>query len=217
MERNLLEFSLFTLPLDVQQVFRVILVVPLGVMVLVVLRNLIGVVMFGTFMPVLIALSFRETTLLWGLFLFTIVVGAGLLVRVYLEYLKLLVVPRLACVLIVVIILMTFLSVLTHKLGVDRGLSVALFPLVIITMTIERMSIVWDENGPATALKQGLGSLMAASLCHFVMTISFLEHLFFVYPEILIVLLAVSILLGRYSGYRLMELWRFREFAKLAN
>jgi len=49
------------------------------------------------------------------------------------------------------------------------------------------------------------------------MTISFLEHLFFVYPEILIVLLAVSILLGRYSGYRLMELWRFREFAKLAN
>jgi hypothetical protein len=217
MERNLLEFSLFTLPLDVQQVFRVILMVPLGVMVLVVLRNLIGVVMFGTFMPVLIALSFRETTLLWGLFLFTIVVGAGLLVRVYLEYLKLLVVPRLACVLIVVIILMTFLSVLTHKLGVDRGLSVALFPLVIITMTIERMSIVWDENGPATALKQGLGSLMAASLCHFVMTISFLEHLFFVYPEILIVLLAVSILLGRYSGYRLMELWRFREFAKLAN
>ncbi len=217
MERNLLEFSLFTLPLDVQQVFRVILMVPLGVLVLVFLRNVIGVGMFGTFMPVLIGLAFRETTLLWGIFLFTVVVGSGLLVRVYLEYLKLLIVPRLACVLIVVIILMTFLSVLTHKLGVDRGLSLALFPLVIITMTIERMSIVWDENGPATALKQGLGSLLAATLCHFVMTIAYLEHLFFVYPEILIVLLAISILMGRYSGYRLMELWRFREFVKVAN
>lgn len=217
MERNLLEFSLFTLPLDVQQVFRVILMVPLGVLVLVFLRNVIGVTMFGTFMPVLIGLAFRETTLLWGIFLFTVVVGSGLLVRVYLEYLKLLIVPRLACVLIVVIILMTFLSVVTHKLGVDRGLSLALFPLVIITMTIERMSIVWDENGPATALKQGLGSLLAATLCHFVMTIGYLEHLFFVYPEILIVLLAISILMGRYSGYRLMELWRFREFVKLAN
>ncbi len=217
MERSLLDFSLLTLPLDVQQVFRVILMVPLGVLLLVFLRNVIGVIMFGTFMPVLIGLAFRETTLLWGLFLFTVVVGAGLMVRVYLEYLKLLVVPRLACVLIVVIILMTFLSVLTHKLGVDRGLSIALFPLVIITMTIERMSIVWDENGPATALKQGLGSLVAASLCYSVMTIEYLEHLFFVYPEILIVLLAMSILLGRYSGYRLLELWRFREFVKVAN
>ena len=112
---------------------------------------------------------------------------------------------------------MTLLSVLTHKLGLDRGLSLALFPLVIITMTIERMSIVWDENGPATALKQGLGSLFGAALCHYVMTIEYLEHLFFVYPEILIVLLAISILMGRYAGYRLMELWRFREFVKLAN
>ena len=216
MERSLLEFSLFTLPLDVQQVYRVILMVPLGVMVLVLLRNVVGVVMFGTFMPVLIAVAFRETTLLWGLALFTLVVGAGLLVRVYLEYLKLLVVPRLACVLIVVIILMTLLSILTHKLGVDRGLSVALFPLVIITMTIERMSIVWDESGPGTALKQGLGSLASATLCYFIMSIEYLEHLFFVYPEILFVMLAITILIGRYSGYRLTELWRFREFAKLA-
>jgi hypothetical protein len=217
MERNVLEFSLLNLPLETQQVYRVILMVPLGVLVLVILRNVVGITTFGTFMPVLIALAFRETTLLWGLVLFTLVVGAGLLVRVYLEYLKLLVVPRLASVLIVVILLMALLSILTHKLGVDRGLSVALFPLVIITMTIERMSIVWDEAGPAAAFRQGLGSLGTAAVCYFVMTIQYVEHVMFVYPEILFVLLAFTVLLGRYSGYRLIELWRFREFARLAD
>lgn len=216
MDEKLLEFSLLTLPLDVQQVYRIILTVPLGVILLVFLRNVVGVSTFGTFMPVLIALAFRETTLAWGMVLFTLVVGAGLLVRVYLEYLKLLVVPRLASVLIVVILLMAVFSVLTHKIGFDRGLSVALFPLVIITMTIERMSIVWDENGPAAALQQGLGSLATAAACYFVMTIGYVEHLLFVYPEILLVLLAVSILLGRYSGYRLTELWRFRDLARAA-
>lgn len=216
MDEKLIEFSLLTLPLDVQQVYRVILTVPLGVILLVFLRNVVGVSTFGTFMPVLIALAFRETTLAWGIVLFSVVVGAGLLVRVYLEYLKLLVVPRLASVLIVVIVLMAFFSVLTHKVGLDRGLSVALFPLVIITMTIERMSIVWDENGPAAALRQGLGSLATAAACYFVMTIDYMEHLLFVYPEILLVLLAVSILLGRYAGYRLTELWRFRDLAKAA-
>jgi hypothetical protein len=216
MDEKLIEFSLLTLPLDVQQVYRVILMVPLGVILLVFLRNVVGVSTFGTFMPVLIALAFRETTLVWGIVLFSVVVGAGLLVRVYLEYLKLLVVPRLASVLIVVILLMAFFSVLTHKVGLDRGLSVALFPLVIISMTIERMSIVWDENGPFAALKQGVGSLATAAACYFVMSIDYMEHLLFVYPEILLVLLAIAILLGRYAGYRLTELWRFRDLARAA-
>ena len=215
-ERKVLDFSLLTLPLDTQQVYRLILMVPLGVLVLVLLRNVIGITTFGTFMPVLIALAFRETTLIWGIVLFVVVVGAGLLVRVYLEYLKLLIVPRLACVLISVILLMALLSLLTNKLGIDRGLSIALFPLVIITMTIERMSIIWDENGPGEAFKQGLGSLGVAMVCFFAMSITYMEHLLFFYPEILLVVLAFTVLLGRYSGYRLTELWRFRDLAKAA-
>jgi hypothetical protein len=79
------------------------------------------------------------------------------------------------------------------------------------------MSIVWDEAGPAAAFRQGLGSLGTAAVCYFVMTIQYVEHVMFVYPEILFVLLAFTVLLGRYSGYRLIELWRFREFARLAD
>ena len=96
-------------------------------------------------------------------------------------------------------------------------MAITLFPLIIITMTIERMSIVWDEAGAADALKQGAGSLVAAMLCYGVMSIRYLEHLMFVYPEILLVLLAITLVLGRYSGYRLTEIWRFREFTKLEN
>ncbi|MFH2012119.1 MAG: UUP1 family membrane protein [Pseudomonadota bacterium] len=206
----LLQFSLFSLPMKTQAVYRVLLMVPLGVFLLVILRNVVGVETFGTFMPVLIALSFRETQLLWGIVLFSLIVGLGLSVRFYLEQLKLLLVPRLASVLITVILLMAALSILTHKLGLEQGLSVALFPMVIITMTIERMSIVWEERGATESLKQGLGSLIAAALVYLVMSIEYLRHLVFVFPELLLVLLAGTILLGRYSGYRLLELYRFK-------
>ena len=47
------------------------------------------------------------------------------------------------------------------------------------------------------------------------MNSSYLENLFFVFPELLITLLGVSIFLGRYTGLRLVELWRFREFGEL--
>jgi hypothetical protein len=210
----LLEFSLFSLPVQTQAVYRILLLVPVGAFLLAISRNLIGIKTFGTFMPVLIALAFRETELLWGIVLFTVVVALGLSVRLYFEHLKLLVVPRLTSVLLVVVLLMAALSVLTHKLGLERGVSVALFPMVILTMTIERMSIVWDERGATEALQQGLGSLTVAALAHLVMTISYVEHLAFVFPELLLVLLAGTLLLGRYYGYRLLELRRFRSLVK---
>ncbi len=81
----------------------------------------------------------------------------GLLIRFYLEKLRLLLVPRLTCVLTVVVILMAGISVLSQKLDIQPGLSIALFPMVIISMTIERMSIVWEERGASEALQEGVG------------------------------------------------------------
>jgi hypothetical protein len=207
----LLDFSLFSLPIKTQAVYHVLLLVPVGAFLLVILRNVVGLKTFGTFMPVLIALAFRETELLSGLILFSIIIALGLSIRLYLEHLKLLVVPRLASVLIIVVVLMAVMSVLTHKLGIERGLSVALFPMVIITMTIERMSIIWEESGAVETLKQGIGSMMAASIAYLVMSMKYIEHVIYVFPELLLLLLAGTILLGRYTGYRLLELRRFRD------
>ncbi len=210
----LLRLSLLSLPLHSQQVYRILLMVPVGGFLLVILRNIIGIATFGTFMPVLIALAFRETRLLWGIFFFSSLVALGLAIRFYMDRLKLLLVPRLAAVLIVVVILMALMSIFTNTLGIERGLSVALFPMVILTMTIERMSIVWEERGPFEAVKQGLGSLLAASLAYVVMHNRQVQHLFFVFPELLLVLLGATLLLGRYSGYRLLELLRFKVLLK---
>ena len=93
-------------------------------------------------------------------------------------------------------------------------MSVALFPMVIMAMTIERMSIVWEELGAGDALKEGAGSLVTAILGYLLMTNDILVHLFFVFPELLLCMLAITLLFGRYTGYRLTELWRFRAALK---
>jgi len=207
------DFSLFSLPIQTQAVYAVLLMIPLGALVVVVLRNVVGITTFGTFMPVLVALAFRETQVLAGVILFSLVVTLGLLFRFFMENLRLLLVPRLASVLIIVVLLMALVSIVFHQLGLDMGLSVGLFPMVILTMTIERMSIVWEERGPAEAIQQGVGSLIVAAICFTVMEIDVLKHLFFVFPELLLWVLAICLLLGRYSGYRLLELVRFKTLA----
>ena len=214
LEKRLVEFSLFGLPLQAQLLFRTILVIPVGILFLVVLRNVVGVKTFGTFMPVLIALGFRETGLLWGSIFFSILVGLGLSVRFYLEQLKLLVVPRLAAIVIVVILLLAMLTVLSFRLGFERGLSIGIFPIVIMTWTIERMTVVWEERGAGEAFQQAAGSIVAGALCYFLMNLAVIRHFTFVFPELLLVVLAATLLLGRYTGYRLSELWRFKVLAR---
>jgi hypothetical protein len=56
----------------------------------------------------------------------------------------------------------------------------------------------------------GLGSLAVACAAYVVMQDRTLQYLVFVFPELLLVLLSITLLLGRYKGYRLTEFWRFR-------
>ncbi len=206
--------SLLELPVQAQAVYAVLLLVPIGGFIMVLMRNVVGLRSFGTFMPVLVALAFRETGLWGGLVLFSVVVGCGLALRFYLERLRLLLVPRLTAVLIIVVALMVVLSLASHQVGWEVGLSVGLFPMVIIAMVIERMSIVWEERGPHEALIEAAGTALIATMAFFMMTRESIQHLVFVFPELLLTVLGLTLLMGRYSGYRLAELIRFHRLAK---
>jgi hypothetical protein len=77
-DANFLEYSLYGLPLQTQQTFMIMVMIPIGVLVILILRNLIGLQTLGTFTPVLIALAFRETQLGFGIVLFTVITALGL-------------------------------------------------------------------------------------------------------------------------------------------
>ena len=216
-DANFLEYSLYGLPLQTQQTFMIMVMIPIGVLVILILRNLIGLQTLGTFTPVLIALAFRETQLGFGILLFTVITALGLSLRSYLEHLKLQMLPRLSVVLTFVVVLIAAISLFSHKLGLERGLSVALFPMVILTMTIERLSITWEERGASHAMKVAIGTLFAASLAHLIMTVPELVYFVFTFPAILLILVGFMLAMGRYRGYRLTELVRFKAFLKKAD
>jgi hypothetical protein len=86
--------------------------------------------------------------------------------------------------------------------------------MVILTMTIERLSITWEERGANHALKVALGTLFAASLAHLLMTVPQLSYFMFTFPAVLLVMVGFMLAMGRYRGYRLTELVRFKASIK---
>ena len=207
----ILDFSIYSLPVEQQGIFKGLLLIPVAALVVVLMRVLVGVRTSGTFMPILIALAFIQTTLFVGLAIFLGLIGMGLWIRSYLSHLNLLLVARVSTVIIVVILLMAALAVVSYKLGLTQVLTVTFFPTVIVAWTIERMSILWEEEGGHEVLIQGGGSLLVAVLAYLVMSHRQVEHLTFNFPELTLSLLAVILLLGKYTGYRLSELYRFRD------
>ncbi|GAA5477314.1 UUP1 family membrane protein [Haloferula helveola] len=209
---GLLVSTIFGLPASERQVFRYVVLIPIGAFVVVLLRNLVGIATLGTFMPVLLALALLEMDLQSGLIMFVVIVTAGLWFRFLLSRLNLLVVPRVAACVVIVTLLMMVLSVVSWHLGMRGGLRITLFPMIILAWTIERMSLIWEEEGKRSAILQVLGSMIVAYVAYFFMKDPQVRYWAFYFPELLLVLLAGIILLGRYTGYRLSELMRFKNF-----
>jgi hypothetical protein len=208
--RFLDRWSLFQLPPEFQRTFRILLLVPIGTLIIGFLRNMIGFPTFGVFMPVLMALAFRSTGLAYGLSIFAGILLVGYAVRRGLDKLRLLLVPRMSVILTLVIACFTFLALVGNKFGMREFMAVGLLPFVILTMVIERFFVLVEEAGIREGLRTGAGSAAVSIIAYGIISWEPLQLTFFVYPELLAAVAAVQVLLGRYTGYRLSELFRFR-------
>ncbi len=192
------------------ELLRIIIMLPIGILSVVVFRNLIGVETFGTFMPALIAIGFRDTGLIQGIFLFTVILAFGATIRVASNRMQLLHTPRLAIILSFVVMFMLSLTALGVHLGFLNLARVALFPMVILTLTVERFSLIAEESGWIDAVRVAVLTMLVAAVAYGLMAWRLLQSVVIGFPEVLLLVVAIYIYIGRYSGFRLAEYVRFR-------
>ena len=209
-EAGLFNSGLYNLPIAEQNLFKGILLLPIGALVVVFLRVIIGLKCSGTFMPILIATSFIQTELLNGVLGFLLIVSTGLVIRSYLSHLNLLLVSRISAVVILVIGIITVFTIIAFRLGLTDALTITFFPMVIMAWTIERMSILWEEEGGKEVLVQGGGSLVVAVIAYLMMDNALIRHWAFNFLGVHALIMAAILLMGQYTGYRLLELRRFK-------
>ncbi len=204
-------WSLYNLPTDVQKFINFLLLIPLGALIVALFRTVVGIPTFGTFAPILLAATFYEVSLVPGLVSFSIIVLVGVLLRFYLDRHKVLFIPRLSMVLTSMVLLVLILMVLGYHLGIQRILHFSFFPMIILTWTIERFSIAHIEDGLKTALATAAGTALVSACIYGVLNVHLILFYLFSFPELLLVIMALLFFVGQYTGYRLTELWRFRD------
>jgi transglutaminase-like putative cysteine protease len=207
-------FSLTRLPVPMHTVMKILLLLPFAALITAIIRQVIGVQTFGTFGPALLAMSFIYAEWKTGLLILIIVATVGLSGRSFLERLRLLLVPRLSIILTLVILCVVFGVSTLHYLFPMMSADAVLLPMVILTMLIERFHVTVDEDGFVYALQLTVGTVVVALLCFLVLGWDEVGAWVLTYPEVHFFTIAAFILLGRYAGYRLTELWRFRDLVE---
>jgi len=192
-----------------------ILMLPIIATFIAFLRQIVGIKAFGIYTPLIVTFAFLATNgLKYGIAIFATVILAGMLMRFVLRPFRLLYLPRVAIMLTVVALVI--LSVLVFGGGLRRtGLAaVSIFPILIMITMVEKFVAVQIEKGDRVAIILAVETLFISVVGFFIASSETLIRFLVMYPWTILFTIPINIILGKWTGLRLNEYFRFKEIIK---
>ncbi len=190
------------------QTVLLLLVLPVIAMILAFLKQVVGMTTFGLFAPAIIALSFLVLGWWVGVLFLLFILATGYASRALMRRWHILYIPKMAIILAIGSITLLLL------LGIGTAFGIALshdtvFVLLIMSTLVESFLNVKSEQGLFSAVLAIGQTVVAGLLCVLIVRWPSFETLIMAYPEVILLTVIVNGLLGRYTGLRVTEYFRF--------
>ena len=191
--------------------FQLLLLLPIGAFVMAVFKNVIGLKTYGVFLPVLISLSLLDTGLISGLILFTSVVLMVALINFPLEKWGVQYNSKVALMLTGVVVATLLIVKVLHEsawLSADAPL---FFPIIILTIVSERLARKIEEEGTVKAVSLYAYTLIITIVVYFILSSETIQYFVITFPEIIMSIGGLNLMLGKWIGLRVTEYYRFHK------
>lgn len=191
-----------------------LLLLPIVAFIIAFSRNVIGIRGFGIFLPAALSVVFVATGPIIGIGLFLVIVVVSTIVRLVLRRLKVKFqyLPRMAFILWAVVIGVLGVLFLAPVLKYQALSNVSIFAVLILVLLAEDFIRVQLGKSIKTALSLTAETLLLSLISFFFLTLRPLQTYVLLNPEASLLLTGLmDILLAKYSGLRLMEVYRFRK------
>jgi len=187
------------------------LLFPICTLLITFLRNLIGIKTFGIFLPMLIAAACVFIGYFRGVTGFAFILLTSFIAYHFLDKLKLLKVPRLAAIITInTIVFVLGLLFVGASNRLEFGV-LSLFPVIIISFIAEKIHRITEEKDWQELFKRIFGTLLSITGCYLLLASFMLQGLFSYFPESFLLVLAGQIYVGRWTGIRISEMFRFKK------
>jgi PKD repeat protein len=193
-----------------QNVIYLLLAVPFIVFVIAFLRQFVGIAAFGVYAPLMLALSFLVLGLQFGFLVFLVVMLVSYLIRLFFERVELLYIPKVSLLLSVLALSFFLVLGLAVHFNSSVNLTLAIFPMLVMATLSEKFLSAQSMAGIKSALITAGETILVALLGYSLVTWGWLEGTILSMPEIILLPMLGIIWLGRFTGLRLTEYFKFR-------
>ena len=199
-----------------KQISGVFLLFPLAALIVTFCRNVTGLRTFGVFLPMLVAAGCVYTGFLPGMLGFLAILGVGAAAHRLFRGMRVLIIPRIAAVITVLTVLILTGGVLVGESASHRLALLALFPVVILSFAAERLQEMAEQSRAVELIRAIAWTMFVTLLCYLAFSSVLLRGIFFQFPELLLVVLAAQLAVGRWTGIRATEYHRFLRLFRAA-
>ena len=188
-----------------------ILILPIIATIVAFSRQVIGVKALGIYTPSIIAVLFLVTGLKYGLAVFGLTLFVGTVGRLIARKIRLAYLPRMSIVMTLIFLAVFFAFVLGAAFNKTGLLEMTVFPILVIVLLTEKFITVQIERGSKRAAILVLETLFLSIICYWLASWQVLRTFILGYPEIIFFTLIINYFVGKWSGLRLFEMYRFRK------
>ena len=177
-------------------------------------RHLIGLRGFGIFLPAALSIVFLAIGPVLGISVFIVITAVSTLVRLFLRKvnIKLQYLPRMAMLMFFMAITVLGILFLTPLIKSNIFTNISIFPVLFLILFVEDFIRVQLGKSLKTAATLTFETMVLSLASYSFLIMWPLQRFVLLNPEIwLLGILVIDILVGKYSGLRFLELYRFRK------
>ncbi len=198
-----------------EETIILLLMLPITASVIAFARQIVGIKGFGIYTPLIIAYAFIALGLIYGLAFFLIIMIVGTLMRFLVKKSRLLYLPRMALVITSVAIAIFLLILTGAYFKLDNLIMVPIFAVIVMITLVEKFIAAQIERGNREAIILTLETLALSIICYWIALWPLLQSLVLTYPALVILAtVLINLILGKWTGLRLAEVYRFRQIIK---
>ncbi len=175
-------------------------------------RQVVGVNGFGIITPALLSVAFLSTGGVVGLVLLVFIMGAANLGTIVIKKIRVPYLPKLAILIWLISMAVLSLLLLSPVIGLERLMNVGIFPIMLFVLLAETFIEAQITRSYATSTWMTMETVVLALIAYKIMSAPWIQSQVLLNPEVsAILILVIDLVIGRYKGLRLSEIWRFRK------
>lgn len=194
-----------------------ILLLPFLATLAVFVRHIIGLPSLEMIVPIALSITLVSTGISAGAVLLITILLASTIARIMLKKIRIMQLPKMALSILVVSIFVFLSLTISASVGMLTVTQLSIFPVLLLILLGEKIVSLQLSRSAGETFQIATVTILMGLLGFMILSSEVIRRIILLYPELIFVLIPLNILMGRYFGLRLTEVYRFSSLRKYAN